>query len=273
MCYMCMTDYRMTIKTLGNSPIAYFVSDEGHDEWVLFLHAAFVTHEMFRSQFKYFRDKYNIMAPDIIGHGLSTKTRKGDSLTGMSEWIYGIMQAERIGRLHIVGVSLGAVLAQDFANRYPDSISSLACFGGYDINNFAPGMQKKNSSRQMLMMLKAMFSVKWFAEANRKLSAYTPKAQEDFYAMNILFPKKSFMFLSGIGKMVNVHKTGKRNYPLLVGCGRFDIPMELDAVKAWKAEERGCSMVVFENAGHCVNMDVPDIFNRTLEAFWKEKCR
>lgn len=164
---------------------------------------------------------------------------------GHAEWIHGIMQTEGIGKLHIAGVSLGAVLAQDFANRYPDSVNSLACFGGYDINNFDTGIQRKNSSRQMLMMLKAMISIKWFAKANRKISAYTRQAQDDFYDMNIGFPKKSFMFLAGLGKMINKHKTGKRNYPLLIGCGRFDIPMELEMVKTWKAYEPDCQMVVF----------------------------
>ena len=41
-----------------------------------------------------------------------------------------IMKEEKIGKIHMVGVSLGAVLAQDFANHYPDMVKSLACFGG-----------------------------------------------------------------------------------------------------------------------------------------------
>ncbi len=77
------------------------------------------------------------------------------------------------------------------------------------------------------------------------------------------------MFLADLNRMVNRQKTGKRAYPLLIGCGRYDIPMELELTEAWKANEPGCRMVVFENAGHCVNMDVPLEFNKTLEAFWK----
>lgn len=261
----------MKTKISDCSPIVYFISNEGHDEWVLFIHAAFVTHEMFKTQFEYFRDKYNILAIDIIGHGLSSKTRKGDSILKMSEWIFGVMQAEGIDKLHIVGVSLGAVLAQDFANHYPDAVSSLACFGGYDINNFDISIQRKNRSQQILMMLKAMISVKWFAKANRKISAYTPKAQDELFAMNIRFPKKSFMFFAELNKMVNRHITGKRAYPLLIGCGRYDIPMELELTESWKANEPDCIMVVFENAGHCVNMDVPMEFNKTIESFWKRQ--
>ena len=36
------------------------------------------------------------------------------------------------------------------------------------------------------MMLKAMFSIKAFAEDNKKIAAYTKEAQEKFYQMNYL---------------------------------------------------------------------------------------
>ena len=258
----------MESKRLENSPIMYFISGKEHPEWVLFIHAAFVNHNMFRTQFDYFRDRYNVMAVDIIGHGQSTDTQKGDSIDKMSEWIFAVLQAEHIEKIHIVGVSLGAVLAQDFANHYPDCVSSLACFGGYDVNNFDVNMQKENGAKQMLMMLKAIFSVKWFAKENRKISAHTVQAQNEFYDMNILFPKKSFMYLASLDSMVNKHQTGTRKYPLLIGCGEFDIPMELEAVKQWKLSEPDCETVIFKNAGHCVNMDVPQQFNESLEKFW-----
>ena len=77
------------------------------------------------------------------------------------------------------------------------------------------------------------------------------------------------MFLATLNRMVNKYKTGHREYPLLIGCGKLDIPMELEAVKAWKSSEPDCTVVLFENAGHCVNMDVPQEFNKTMEEFWK----
>lgn len=258
----------MDQRKLEDSPITYYVSGTGNKEWVLFIHAAFVDHEMFKAQAEYFREKYNVLAVDIIGHGQSTDTKKGDSIDKMSAWIYDIIKAEKIEKIHIVGISLGSVLAQDFANCYPDAVQSLACFGGYDINNFDTKMQKENGAAQMLMMLKALFSVKWFAEANKKISAYTLQAQNDFYEMNIRFPRKSFMYLASLNGMVNVHQTGHRSYPLLIGCGRHDIPMELAAVEMWKDNEPECKVVIFEDAGHCVNMDVPREFNRVMEEFW-----
>ncbi len=260
----------MIKKQSEYSPIAYYISGKEHREWILFIHAAFVNHNMFKAQFEYFKDKYNILAVDILGHGESTKTHKGDSIEKMSEWIYDILKYESIEKVHIVGVSLGSVLAQDFANKYPSNMSSLACFGGYDINNFDEALQKDNNSHQSKMMMKALFSVKWFAKDNKKISAYTSKAQDEFYEMNIKFPKRSFMYLATMGSMINKHKTEKRKYPLLIGCGEYDVPMEKEAINAWSKSEPKAQVVVFENAGHCVNMDVPQKFNEVMESFWTE---
>lgn len=258
----------MTKREMENSPIIYYINSDKHSEWVLFLHAAFVDHNMFKSQVEYFKDKYNVMTLDILGHGESIDTQKGDSIEKMSLWMKEIFDKENIQKIHIVGVSLGSVIAQDFANKYPDYVQSLACFGGYDINNFDPEMQKENGAAQMGMMLKAVVSVKWFAKANMKISAYTKKAQQDFYEMNVKFPKKSFMYLATLNKLVNVCKPKKREYPLLIGCGEHDIPMEHTAVKMWEQSEENCKVVIIKNAGHCVNMDVPECFNEELEKFW-----
>ncbi len=258
-----MKEYR-----LENSPIVYYVSGTEQKEWVLFLHAAFVNHNMFRTQTAYFEKQYNVLTLDIIGHGSSTDTRKGDRIDRMSEWISEILKKEKIERLHIVGISLGAVLAQDFANQYPKAVQSLACFGGYDINRFDGRKQRENGSAQLRMMLKAMVSVKWFAKSNRKISAYTEQAQKEFYEMNIGFPKKSFLYLSSLNTMVNVRQAAPRAYPLLIGCGQHDIPMELSAVAQWKKNEPECRMVILEGAGHCVNMDAPQQFNKILEEFF-----
>ena len=44
--------------------------------------------------------------------------------------------------------------------------------------------------------------------------------------------------------------------------------MERSAVEMWKKNEPECSVIIFEGAGHCVNMDTPDKFNAAMEEFW-----
>ncbi len=266
----------METLRLENSPITYYIENSTNKDWVVFIHAAFVDYRMFEKQFEYFKGKYNILAVDIFGHGNSVKAKRGDSIEKMSYWLEQIFKKHNIPVAHFVGVSLGAVFAQDFANKYENKVLSLACFGGYDINNFDPKNQKGNSKQQMKRMFKAIFSIKWFAKANKTISAHTPQAQEEFYNLNVKFKKSSFRFLAGLNKLVNKFPNKLRPYKLLVGCGEFDIPSEIDIVNKW-AESQHCDKAIIKNAGHCANMDNPNEFNACLEDFWqnnkKEKAK
>lgn len=254
---------------LKNTPIAYYIDDTANKDWVVFLHAAFVNSDMFIKQYDYFKGKYNLLAIDILGHGKSLNAKKIDSIEKMADWINLIFIKHNISAAHFVGVSLGSVFIQDFANKYEEKVLSIACFGGYDINNFDIKRQKANSKGQMKMILKAMFSIKWFAKDNKKISAYTEQAKEEFYKLNIQFRKKSFMYLANLGKLVNRFSSKKRSYAILIGCGEYDIPMELQIVKEWSAKEN-CKCAVIQGAGHCCNMDNPQEFNSVLDNFWQE---
>ena len=52
----------------------------------------------------------------------------------MSPYIAEILDTEQIEKIHVVGVSLGALIAQDFALKFPQRILSLTGLGGYNIN-------------------------------------------------------------------------------------------------------------------------------------------
>ena len=267
---MLILDHKEQIEVkncyLENSPIAYYIDDAANKEWLVFIHAAFVDHRMFEKQFYYFSGKYNLLAIDILGHGNSIHAKKGDKIEKMSDWVNRIFQKHDIPAAHFVGVSLGSVFIQDFANKYENKVLSLACFGGYDINNFDIAKQKANSKSQIKMMMKALFSIKWFAKANKKISAYTSEAQTAFYDLNIRFKKSSLMYLARLQNLINKYPNKQRKYKLLVGCGEHDIPTEIEIVNEW-AEYENCEKIIMKGAGHCVNMDVPQEFNIYLEKF------
>ena len=211
----------MIEKKLENTAIHYWINDIKDGIAIIFIHPAFANHTCFDTQLDYFRD-CRVITMDLIGHGKSIgKGTIGDTAIYINQ----IMETEKIDKINLVGVSIGAVLVQDFANKYPSKVSSLTCIGGYDNNNFDKSLQKGNTKHQMKMMLKAMFSIKAFAEDNKKISAYTNEAQEKFYQMNLGFKKSSFRYFATLHKLVNKYKTQKRDYPLLIGVGEYDNDM------------------------------------------------
>lgn len=257
----------MMQKHLTGTPVYYWISGAETAESILFVHAAFADHTSFDDQADYFSKHYRVIALDLIGHGKSTVTQKGDGIEKTSDYIRQLLDAEEIGKAHLVGVSIGAVLIQDFANKFPDRVASLCCIGGYDINRFPASIQKENGGAQLRMMLKALFSIEWFARSNKMISAATPEAQERFYRMNLRFKRSSFRYLAGLSGLINRHEPAPRHYPLMIGYGEKDIPLAIRAANMWHASEPESKLVVFENAGHLANMDVPDKFNEITHAF------
>lgn len=257
----------MKEKHLAGTPIYYWIKEKKAAESILFIHAAFADHTSFDEQITFFEKDYQVITLDLIGHGKSMSTQKGDCITKTADYIRNLLEIEEINKIHLVGISIGAVLIQDFANKFPEKVASLCCIGGYEINNFDPRLQKENSGEQIKLMLKSFFSIKWFAKSNKLISAVSPEAQEKFYEMNIRFKKKSFIHLAQLTKLVNKFKTTHRNYPVMIGYGKHDNPVAMKVAHMWHENEPKSKLVVFENAGHLVNMDTPQPFNENLHKF------
>ena len=88
-------------------------------------------------------------------------------------------------------------------------MASLACFGAYDIMRPDPEPSEVNGAAQMAMVGKALVSVRWFAGANKAISAYTDQAQQEFYELNLGFPKRSLRHLAVLGKSKNALRRGR----------------------------------------------------------------
>lgn len=74
--------------------------------------------------------------------------------------------------------------------------ASLTCFDAYDITRPDPELIGANGAAQMAMVGKALVSVRWFAGANKAISAHTDQVQREFYELNLGFPKRSLRHLA-----------------------------------------------------------------------------
>lgn len=251
----------MTEKQLQHTPIHYWVNSSKSKKAIIFVHPAFADHTCFDEQLDYFKD-YKVITIDLIGHGKSLG--KG-TIADTAKYIDQILAVEKIEKINLVGVSIGAVVVQDFANKFPEKVASLTCIGGYDISNFDKNLQKDNSKQQRKMIFKAIFSTEDFARKNSEIAAHAKAAQDRFYQMSLKFKKSSLRYLASLGKMVNKFSTKKRGYPLLIGVGEFDNKMAKQAAMSWHKSEPDSKYIEFSGAGHVVNMDAPVQFNRALE--------
>ena len=247
--------------------IHYFVSGQIGKPLIVFVHPAFADHRAFDHQLDYFAPDYRIIVLDLLGHGLSRFTGGQDKIDASAEHICTLMDNEGYPRAHLVGVSLGSLIAQYVALRYPDRAASLTVLGGYNINADNRAVQKAQTGEMLKWLLRALLSMNSLRRHVASVSLLKPEEQAKFYAMAQGFHFRSFMAMQGMGKVIQKRAGVQRTYPLLLACGDQDLPLAHNAARAWHAADPGSELLFIKDAGHCANMDQSEAFNAALASF------
>jgi pimeloyl-ACP methyl ester carboxylesterase len=84
---------------------------------------------MFRHVLPELGARYHTIAPDLPGFGRSQTLEKAPSIEGYREFVRALADELGIDCFHLVGVSVGATVALDFAHRYPERVLKLVVQG------------------------------------------------------------------------------------------------------------------------------------------------
>ncbi len=247
--------------------IHYFVSGKEHDDLIVLLHPAYSDHRAFNQQIDYFSKNHCVIAIDLIGHGLSKANKSTDKIDASSKHIEKILEIEGFDKAHLVGVSIGSLIAQYFALNHPDKIKSLTALSGYDINKKGNFIKMAKSSFNPGFVFRIIFSIKSFRKMAAEITCKTEKGQALFYEAGSYYERKSFMVMPGLKKIITDRENTKPQYPTLILTGEFDMDIEKEMSKEWHLEIDDSEYFMFENAGHCANIDKPAEFNEYVEDF------
>ncbi len=255
-----------TLKT-DEYKIHYFVSGKENSDLIVFLHPAYSDHRAFDLQINFFSKNHKVITIDLIGHGLSKANRSKDKIDTSSEHIKKILKIEGFDEAHLVGVSMGSLIAQYFALNYPEKTRSLTVLGGYNINEENKRVAKAQRSANLSMMLRAIFSMELFRKKVAELTCRSERGQALFYETCSHYERKSFMVMQGLQNVIKDRKKIRTQYPILILTGEFDIELIKEIAEEWYTEIDNSEFTMIEDAGHCANIDKPDLFNRILKTF------
>ena len=110
------------------SPVDLFVDDAGpaDHEALIFLGSLGSTHRMWEPQARAFCTDYRVLCPDTRGHGNSPVPSGPYSIGGLAADVIALLDRLGVERAHVVGLSLGGMIAMEMAATYPKRLRSLA---------------------------------------------------------------------------------------------------------------------------------------------------
>lgn len=258
----------MKAKTNGIETYYEIHGAEGKP-WLTFSHSLACSTGMWAGQVAAFKDRYRVLVYDTRGHGQSDAPKGPYTLEMLADDLSSLLKELKISRTHFVGLSMGGMIGQTFALKYPGVFQSLTLA---DTTSRYPAealpMWQDRIRTAEAKGMEAMVPVtleRWFTEPFRKNQADKVKA----IASQILkTPVAGYAgCCAAIPKVDVTDRLKELKLPALVICGEQDPATPPAMARAIQQALPGAKLALIPQAAHLANIEQPDAFNRALGGF------
>jgi 3-oxoadipate enol-lactonase len=240
----------------------------GKGQPLLFIHGLGDSTESWENQVAFFSKSYEVVTFDVRGHGQSDKPPGPYSIPLFTQDTAALIQSLHIAPAHVVGLSLGGMIAFQLAVSYPDLIRSMT------IVNSGPSMILR-SFKQRFEIYRRFFLIRALGMkamgrfiSNRLLpkeeQAETRRMVADRIARN---DRRAYLDSTRalVGWSV-AEQLGSISCPTLVISGDQDYT-PVSVKQAYTAIMPRAELVVIEDSRHVSHIDQPEKFNKVLLSF------
>jgi pimeloyl-ACP methyl ester carboxylesterase len=268
---------------LNGDRVAY--RDEGAGEVLLLIHGMAGSSDAWRELIPRLAKSYRVVAPDLLGHGQSTKPRGDYSLGAFAVWLRDLLDELGIARATIVGHSLGGGVAMQFIYQHPDYCERLILISsgglGPDVGWIlrllsAPGAEFVLPIIAPTPVLKAGNKIgSWFTSSGMR----NPRASEIWRAYSSFSDKPTRdAFLRTLRSVVDYRGQA------VSALSRLHVRSELPTLAIWGADDEiipvehgfaaqtarpGSRLEVLPGVGHFAHVEAPNEVAEIIDDFMK----
>lgn len=273
----------MKFLDLHGDRVAY--RDEGSGEVLLLIHGMAGSSDAWRELIPRLAKNYRVVAPDLLGHGQSTKPRGDYSLGAFAVWLRDLLDELGIARATIVGHSLGGGVAMQFIYQHPDYCERVILISsgglGPDVGWIlrllsAPGAEFVLPIIAPTPVLKAGNKIgSWFTSAGMR----APRASEIWRAYSSFSDRPTRdAFLRTLRSVVDYRGQAvsalnrlhvRSELPTLAIWGEDDEIIPVEHGYAAQAARPGSRLEVLPGVGHFAHVEAPNEVADIIDDFMK----
>lgn len=116
------------VVTAGELDFAYYDGSPKLGETIVMVHGFGADKDNWLRMARHFSSRYHVVVPDLPGFGESSRPTGSYDVGTQAERLADFIQALGVGKVHLVGNSMGGHIVALYAARYPDRVRSLALF-------------------------------------------------------------------------------------------------------------------------------------------------
>ena len=255
------------MKTATTSSGTYYLFNKKDQKTpIVFVHGVGLTHEIWQPQLDFFKE-CTTLTYDILGHGKSLLNKEIISFNDFSDQIIELIDELKIDQIHLIGFSIGSLIARNFATRFSERLKSLTLLGS--IYNRSKEQQKIVNQRfeqaKSELKLSRQALKRWFTD---KYLENNPDIYEKI--SSILSSNNMANFLK-VYELFVKHKNdenfSKIKVSTLIMTGEFDIGSTVEMSRELNKIINNSQLSIIKNGKHLCSIECADEVNLEIKKF------
>ena len=247
----------------------YYSFIDNNTDPLVFIHGVGLDHKMWQPQINSLNN-HSIITYDLLGHGKTPYNKEEVTLNDFSNQLDDLIKFLKVDKIHLIGFSLGSLIALDFASKFQDKLKTLTLLGttykrtseqkALVIERFEQAKLNKPISKQAL---KRWFTDKYLndhPEIYDRFMKILTKDGEDH--LNFLKAYKLFAYHQDNISIIKSIKT-----KTLVMTGSDDSGSTVEMSKSLSNDLINSSFTEINNGKHLCSIECADDVNINLKNF------
>ena len=248
------------------------IDQRGCGEVLLFVHGIGGNRTNWSEQLEYFAPRFRAVAIDVRGWGLSDDYDGPLDFDDVTDDIVRVLAHLGVPDCHLVGLSMGGLIAQHVLWRQPHIVRSAV----FADTSAGPGEEHDAQWIEEFLRLRKAPLLSGLTPADiaptvaRSLAAPNAPASSTKRLEDSISALHKGSYLKALDYVANYKRKldhGKVNVPVHVMVGEFDQLTPLQQAQSLAGRFANCAVSVVPAAGHLSNMDNAGAFNQQLDAF------
>ena len=244
----------------------YILNQKEQSIPIVFIHGVGLTYEIWQPQLDFFTN-YSTLAYDILGHGKSSLKKQNISFDDFSDQLIKLIDELNFQKIHLVGFSIGSLIARNFATKFNDRLQSLVLLGS--IYKRTEQQQKIvnerfNQAKKELKLSKLALK-RWFTD---KYLENNPDTYDKI--SSILSSNNMANFIKVYELFVN-HKNDedfeKITVNTLITTGENDIGSTIEMSQELNKIIKNSQLKIIKNGKHLCGIECADDVNLMIKNF------
>ena len=233
------------------------------DPPIIFVHGVGLNHSIWEPQIDAFDN--TVIVYDILGHGKTPLVKQDITFEDFSDQLTNLVDELNIKRFHLVGFSIGSLIARNFACKFNHRLESLTLLCSVfkrrkdqqQIVNDRFELAKKNNS------LSKQALKRWFTED------YLNKNPKTYEKIKSILDKNDMTNFLKVYKLFVEHKDNeefnKIKTKTLVITGEEDVGSTPEMSKNLSAIIENSNLTIIPKAKHLCSIECPDDVNNAIK--------